>query len=151
MISEPLRPALSNARRVGWLMNRLNSVRADLLREALTPFGISARGLGLLMALDELPQPVSQQEISAALVLDQASVAIVAEHLQAKGLIVRHRDPRNRRRYAVELTAEGRRIFDAAWRESAEAEARMTDGLTEEEAATLRDLLQRIAAEHGII
>lgn len=132
-------------------MNRLNSVRADLLRESLAPFGISARGLGLLMALDELPQPVSQQEISAALVLDQASVAIVADQLQEKGLISRHRDPRNRRRYAVELTPEGRRVFDTAWRESAEVEARMTDGLNDEEAATLRDLLQRVAAEHGIL
>lgn len=151
MTVESQAQTLSVASEVGWLVNRLNSVRADLLREVMQPLGINARGSALLTAVAELPPPVSQQEISAALNLDQPSVASVADRLQDAGLISRRRDPRNRRRYAVELTDEGRQVLAQARVVGAAVEAEMRRGLDADEVMTLHALLTRLAVSHGIL
>ncbi len=104
----------------------------------------------MLKAVNELPAPVSQQAIAWALYLDQASVAIVADKLDADGLIVRRRDQSNRRRYVVELTEEGQQLVEQIKEPSRSIEVDMSRGLDEKETVLLRELLQRVAAAHGI-
>lgn len=140
----------SNRGDIGWLINRLNSVRAEQLAEALGRFGLTPRSSAVLKAVNELPAPVSQQAIAWALYLDQASVAIVADKLDADGLIVRRRDQSNRRRYVVELTEEGQQLVEQIKEPSRSIEVDMSRGLDEKETVLLRELLQRVAAAHGI-
>lgn len=135
----------------GWLINRLNQVRADRHKEKLEPLGLSARSSALLKALVILPQPVAQSEICEALVLDQASVAILAEGLESKGLIQRVRDPRDRRRYAVTLTPEGAKLQQEAERRSQQIRQELFDGMSPEDLGQLSSLLTSLASLRGII
>lgn len=135
----------------GWLINRLNQVRADRHKEKLEPLGLSARSAALLKALVVLPQPVAQSEICGALVLDQASVAIIAESLESKGLIERVRDPRDRRRYAVTLTESGAELQRESERRSQQVKEGLFDGMSPEDMDHLSALLTQLASKRGII
>jgi DNA-binding MarR family transcriptional regulator len=135
----------------GWLINRLNQVRADRYKEKLEPLGLSARSAALLKALVVLPQPVAQSEICEALVLDQASVAIIAESLESKGLIERVRDPRDRRRYAVTLTEAGAELQRESERRSQQVKEGLFEGMSPEDMGHLSALLTQLASKRGII
>lgn len=139
------------AEEIGWLMNRLNQLRADRLRVLLEPLGLSARSAAMLTAVASLPQPVAQFEVCRALVLDQASVAIIADALQKQGLIERTRDPQDRRRYAITLTETGLELQRRCAEQSGLAEKELLAGMPEGDVTTLRSLLTELATRRGII
>jgi DNA-binding MarR family transcriptional regulator len=61
-------------------------------------------------ALHELDTgvPLSQRDLAARLRLDKSTVSRMAADLERRGLVVRERDPANRRLYRLRLTDEGR-------------------------------------------
>jgi DNA-binding MarR family transcriptional regulator len=63
-------------------------------------------------ALHELDTeiPLSQQELAERLRLEKSSVSRLAAELERKQLLVRERDPDNRRQYRLRLTDRGRAI-----------------------------------------
>ena len=63
-------------------------------------------------ALHELDTdtPLSQQALADRLHLDKSSVSRMAAELARRGLIVRERDPDNRRFYRLRITPEGRAL-----------------------------------------
>jgi DNA-binding MarR family transcriptional regulator len=63
-------------------------------------------------ALHELDTgvPLSQQELAARLRLEKSTVSRLAAELERKGLLLRERDPGNRRLYRLRLTDEGRAV-----------------------------------------
>ena len=63
-------------------------------------------------ALHELDTsgPLSQRDLAERLRLEKSSVSRMAAEMERKGLLVRERDPDNRRSYRLRLTAEGRRL-----------------------------------------
>jgi DNA-binding MarR family transcriptional regulator len=63
-------------------------------------------------ALHELDTgvPLSQQELAARLHLEKSTVSRLAGELERKGLLVRERDPANRRLYRLRLSEEGRTV-----------------------------------------
>jgi DNA-binding MarR family transcriptional regulator len=75
--------------------------------------------LSQVFALHELDTgaPLSQNELARRLRLEKSSVSRLAAELERKGLLVRERDPDNRRLYRLRLTDAGR----AAHRDSAAA------------------------------
>jgi DNA-binding MarR family transcriptional regulator len=91
-------------------------------------------------------QPVSQREISDQLGLDASDVVGVLDILEAAHLVVRRRDPADRRRHAVVLTEAG----EAAARHlaviRAEAEDRALADLSPDERRQLAELLHRATA-----
>jgi DNA-binding MarR family transcriptional regulator len=135
----------------GWLINRLSRRRADMLIEALAPLNLSAREAAVLGAVRELPPPIAQLEIGAALALDQGSVAVILEHLERQGLLTRERDQGNRRRNVVVLTAEGRRFEERAAAATEAVEQQLLAALDDGERATLLHLLGALARSHDIV
>lgn len=78
--------------------------------------------LSKVFALHELDTGagLSQQELGARLHLDKSTVSRLAGELERSGLLVRERDPRNRRHYRLRLTPRGRELhaaMGAAFRE----------------------------------
>jgi DNA-binding MarR family transcriptional regulator len=61
-------------------------------------------------ALHELDTelPLSQRELGERLRLEKSSISRLAAEMERKGLLVRERDPRNRRLYRLRLTERGR-------------------------------------------
>jgi DNA-binding MarR family transcriptional regulator len=54
------------------------------------------------------PSPPSQQQLGERLRLEKSTVSRLAADLERRGLVVRERDPDNRRLYRLRLTDEGR-------------------------------------------
>jgi DNA-binding MarR family transcriptional regulator len=103
--------------------------------------------VGVLHAVAAL-EPVSQREVSDRLLLDPSDVVTLVDILERARLVERRRDPTDRRRYALEITAAGQ-LAVARLREIAqEANQEVLAPLDSGERSELEALLSRIVAHH---
>lgn len=84
---------------------------------------------------------LSQQELAEYMLLDSNAVVLLLNELEDQGYSVRRRDPEDRRRHTVELTAAGRQALVRAEKGRAGIEDELLRGLSSEEKASLRRLL----------
>jgi DNA-binding MarR family transcriptional regulator len=98
-----------------------------------------------LMALSYLRdhEGSPQQELAEALCMDANNVVLLLNELEALKHVTRLRDPNDRRRHLVELTASGRRALSSAERAQEGIEDEVLQALDAEERATLWRLLTR--------
>jgi DNA-binding MarR family transcriptional regulator len=87
---------------------------------------------------------VSQQDLESALMYDANSVVLILNELEAAGYSLRRRDPSDRRRHLVEITAAGRAAVDRAEKGRAKIEDEVLAGLSPEEREALRKLLRQV-------
>ena len=87
----------------------------------------------------------NNQEIGGLLSMDPATTATTVDDLERDGLLVRYREPDNRRKYAVELTAAGRRTLKRAERALDALEADALGELRAADRTQLRRLLGMLA------
>ena len=112
--------------------------------EASTPGGLRPRHLRALGILSE-QGPQSQQGLGEVLSLDPSNVVGLLNDLEERGLITRQRDPSDRRRHIVELSATGEEALSAAYVRLRLVEDGLLAALSVEERATLYHLLVRAA------
>ncbi|MCL2770220.1 MAG: MarR family winged helix-turn-helix transcriptional regulator [Solirubrobacterales bacterium] len=84
-----------------------------------------------------------QQELAEAFCMDANNVVLLLNELEDLGQIARRRDPADRRRHRVELTAAGRAALAGAERAQESIEHEVLGALDPEERATLWRLLTR--------
>lgn len=87
---------------------------------------------------------VSQQELETGLLMDANSVVLLLNETEAAGFSVRRRDPADRRRHMVELTAAGRTAVERAEKAREGIEDDVLSDLSPEERKALRKLLRRV-------
>jgi MarR family transcriptional regulator for hemolysin len=87
----------------------------------------------------------TQREIADDVGVEGPTLTHHLNRMEAAGLVTRARDPRNRRAHQVELTAEGELEFRTLLRRVQAFDRRLREGFTDDELATLRRLLQRLA------
>jgi DNA-binding MarR family transcriptional regulator len=138
-------PAL--AQQTGYLL-RVAFVRAGEIGAALVPEGMSVRFYGVLLTLTELG-PRSQHELSKLLHVNRTMMVALIDSMEGAGLVERRRNPSDRRSYALEPTASGRRALEELDTAVDRAEAELTGGLTAEEQHRLRELLTMIVVSGG--
>src|SRR5712664_2532978 len=86
----------------------------------------------------------TQQELENALFMDANSVVLILNELEAAQFSIRKRDPQDRRRHIVEMTAAGRRAIERADKARESLEDEVLAPLSAEERNTLRKLVQRV-------
>ncbi len=91
------------------LMDLVRAVGLLHLDEAVPGRPLSLSQSFALHELD-VDAPPSQADLAARLRLDKSSVSRLAADLERKGLLVRERDPDNRRLYRLRLTDRGRAL-----------------------------------------
>ncbi len=98
-----------------------------------------------LVALNLLREhgPLSQQALGEALTLDPSNVVGLLNELEERGLITRQRDPADRRRHIVSLSAAGQAELATTGGQLTAVEDEVLRGLSPAERATLYELLQR--------
>ncbi|HWY90964.1 MAG TPA: MarR family winged helix-turn-helix transcriptional regulator [Solirubrobacteraceae bacterium] len=84
-----------------------------------------------------------QQELAEALCMDANNVVLLLNELEDRRHVARRRDPTDRRRHLVELTAAGRRALRRAERAQESIEDEVLAALDAPERATLWRLLTR--------
>jgi DNA-binding MarR family transcriptional regulator len=130
--------------RYGVLLARLGQESTARFRRSLRPLNLGAQQFIVLKQLEAMGQ-TSQGALADALGIDYSNLAGVSAELYARGLIERTREECDRRRYAVELTSEGRRLLVDADAAVDSGEADMLSGLDDAEQAQLWELLRRVA------
>jgi len=119
---------------------------------ALQAYEIELRHLGVLGCLAEVG-PLSQRALVDRLQVDKSSMVYMIDELERQGLAVREKDERDRRSYAVRITAAGRERLAAAERTTRETMTGLLEPLSPAERQQLHDLLARFiehAAGEGV-
>ncbi len=100
------------------------------------------------VALDYLREhgSLAQQSLAEALHLDANNLVLLLNDLEPDGLVVRRRDPEDRRRHLVEITPAGVNALERAERGMESVEDEVFAGLSPDERCQLRELLRRALA-----
>lgn len=98
------------------LDRRLLELWVALYRKTRAQFRANSDRYGLTSAqsdvLQELVEPRAQRELARRLEVDASAVSVVVGQLEARGLVERTTDERDRRVRLVSRTAAGRQILD---------------------------------------
>lgn len=111
--------------------------------DALREVELSGTQYVMLAVLDE-SEPGSQLELARLCGKAPGMVVGILDELEERGIVDRGRDPQDRRRSVVRLTASGRTVLAAADRVVAGVEAKLMSDLSAAERAELHDLLRRV-------
>lgn len=133
-------------KQLGFLLARHGRIMNTRLRRALDSSGLNPRHAVLLCRLDE-SGPISQQGLIEILSIDASALVAVLNDLEHEGLAERRRDPSDRRRHIVEITAEGKRAAASIEVAVADVEREAFAGFSADELRQLHGLLSRIHAE----
>ncbi len=114
--------------------------RGDAL---LAGIGLKIRHFGPLFAIDRLG-PCPQLQLAQYLDITEPAAAEVVDELVLAGLVARGQDPRDRRRYALELTRLGRQRLRVARGVVEKLNADVQDTLGADGVRDLRTLLTKL-------
>jgi MarR family transcriptional regulator for hemolysin len=92
---------------------------------------------------------VMQRDIAAAVGIEDATLTHHLNRMERAGLVIRRREPANRRNQLVELTFDGEELFARMLTTVRAFDRRLRAGLTAEELDQLRTLLRRLRANAG--
>src|ERR1700712_3067700 len=88
---------------LGYLLKHAHLQLEAATTEALSPFGIDPRALGVLRVLASR-EPTSQQEVAQLRSVDRTTMVALLDGLEGRGVISRRPHPTDRRRNVVEMT-----------------------------------------------
>jgi DNA-binding MarR family transcriptional regulator len=125
------------------------AIRLSRLVYRLATEDVLGMRLKQFIALSTLSQTpgMGQRPFGESLHLDPNNTVLMLNDLEAAGWAERRRDPMDRRRHTVELTAGGRKALTRAERALDGLEEDVLDALSPQERATLRELLARAVAD----
>jgi DNA-binding MarR family transcriptional regulator len=128
---------------LGYLLKHAHHQLEAASTEALEPFGIDQRSLGVLRVLASR-EPTSQQEVAQLLGVDRTTMVALLDTLEGKGIVSRRPLEEDRRRNVVELTDAGRTVFAAAEAATKSAEEKFVATANPRDATLLRETLHLI-------
>src|SRR6476619_1176397 len=147
--TEARKQALHFAQTTGMLLIKLCRVAEARFKEALKPTELTPKHLGVLFEVRA--NPTSQQLLCETIDVDASKLVGILNDLEEDGLVVRRRDPEDRRRHIVELTKEAQARLAKAEKVAKAVEEEFFAGLDADERAQLRLLLARVADTTGVI
>ena len=132
----------------GVLLLKIGKAAERRFEKALKPLGLTPRHLGVLFEVQACP--TSQQALIEMVGVDPSKLVGLLNDLEADGLIVRKRDPEDRRRHIVEVSGKGSARLEAAKETAAVVEEELLAGLDADQRAELLVLLAQVADSSGI-
>ena len=132
----------------GMLLVKIGKAAERRFAEALKPTGLTPRHLGVLFEVQA--RPTSQQALIETIGVDPSKLVGLLNDLEADGLIVRRRDPDDRRRHIVEVSEKGSVQLAKAKKIVAAVEVDLLTGLDEDQIEQLLVLLAQVADSSGI-
>jgi len=130
-----------------FLLKRLGFAAKERSMSAYEQVGLHPYHHAVLIALGEGSHE-TQGSIADALGYDRGQLVGLLDELEKRGLVERRRDPQDRRRHLVSLTADGKRMLSGLNKVARENEDAFLDPLTDAERETLHELLLKLAKKH---
>ena len=132
----------------GMLLVKVGRALQRRFNDVLKPSELTPRHL---QVLDELRQgPMSQQALADRVGVDPTKLVGLLNDLEGQHLVLRRRDPVDRRRHIVENSRAGEARVDAALAAAAAVEDELLAALDSEQRAQLRELLIVVAESSGL-
>jgi DNA-binding MarR family transcriptional regulator len=138
-------PTVPLTERTAFLANKVGQLLLGRVEAGMQELGLSSRSYFVLTAVDP-ETPRSQQDISQMLTIDPTTMGSIVDDLEARGLVVRTRNARDRRRYDLTLSDAGVATLAAAHDSLAATERDFFSPLSGKQRAELHGLLQRLVA-----
>jgi DNA-binding MarR family transcriptional regulator len=133
---------------LGYLLKHAHLALEQQTDAALADMGLTARDLGVLRVIAG-GEARSQQEVAAVLGVDRTSMVALLDALESRGIVARKPAEQDRRRNVIELTPDGRSLFQRAEQRSTEAEQAFTAALGDTGGARLRQALRAVLDAGG--
>src|SRR2546421_371995 len=130
-----------------FLLKRLGFTAKEKAMREYESTGLSPYHHAILVALEEDTHE-TQGSIADALGYDRGQLVGLLDELEERGLVERRRDPNDRRRHVVSLTADGKKALQKLRALSKRIEDQFLAPLSEAERAKLHTLLLRLAEKH---
>lgn len=133
----------------GFLIAQVGALGSRMFASRIAALGVSAAQSGLLRAVAR-EQGRSQTALAAELGVRPSRLVVLVDELESDGLVERRPHPTDRRQRGVFLTGNGRGRLDDLRRAATEHERDLCRSLSVDERERLRELLSRIADDHGL-
>src|SRR4051812_9957632 len=146
-IQPRLRPPEELLASTGFLLKKLGWAMKERGHRALEPTGANPQHYAVLSVLAQ-GACTSQATIADSLGWDRSQLVGLLDELEERGYVVRKRDPEDRRRHLVSLTAEGEQALAGLRTTFKEVEREFLAPLDQDEQRTLHELLRRLASAH---
>lgn len=130
-----------------FLLKRLGFAAKDRGMAAYEREGVHPYHYGILLALDEGGHE-TQGAIADALGYDRGQLVGLLDEIEERGLIERRRDPNDRRRHVVQMTADGKRKLRRLRTLARELDDDFLEPLDDAEREQLHALLLKLAEKH---
>jgi DNA-binding MarR family transcriptional regulator len=128
----------------GFLLDRASRRLRGEREKAMRRLGLEPRCVRMLVPLDSA-QPCTQEHLAALLGVTSPTIIAAIDELHASGLILRGRNPADRREHQLTLTPGGEAYLGKALQAEDHAQDRLASLLGTAETTELNDLLTRIA------
>jgi MarR family transcriptional regulator for hemolysin len=129
---------------IGQLLHRAASTVSREFDDALAAAGGSRPTWLVLLALT-VNSHANQRQLAEFVGIRGATLTHHLNSMESSGLVVRERDPANRRSHIVRRTPAGEEMFLRLREAAAAFDRRLRRGVSAEELETLRSLLERLA------
>ena len=141
----PIPPGAPRHARAAYLLTRVGRTQASRFAERMRSIGLRPKHFAVLNAI-ALSGGGSQQELGGRMGLDPSGLVGAIDELEGMGLVERRRDPADRRRYVLALTADGTATLRRARRLVSDGARDLLGALDDDEVDTLVELLGKVAA-----
>lgn len=145
VVNDIVRTPIELLRSPSFLLKRLGTIAKEKTVEAYEEAGASAYSYAVLAVLEEGTRE-TQATIADALCYDRSYLVGLLDELEQGGLIERRRDPADRRRHVVSMTASGRKELARLRAVHESVDKDLFSVLTASERKTLEGLLAKLAA-----
>jgi len=133
-------PLLTSA---GYLLLKAGTHFHAEIDATLEAVGLNGRQL-LVLTFTGGEEHLSQQMLSVRMGLDPTIIVALVDDLEDRGLVARERDPDDRRRHRLRITAKGRKLHATAVAAVTRAEKSFLAPLDRAERDTMRRLLVEV-------
>ena len=138
------RPPEPLASAPGFLLSWNGQRTAHKFAAALEPLGLRPHHFGVMTLIETHPG-CAQRDLVTRSLIDPSSMVAVIDELEQLGFAERRQHPDDRRKRAVHLTPQGRRILERARVAAMQTAEEMFAPLDKSERETLRILLRKLA------
>ena len=131
--------------RLLWFVKRAEQATQQAKERALRELGITPAQQQALTVLSE-HEAITSAELARQCQVTPQTMTSTVNRLEAHGLLTREPHPVHKTLIELRLTRQGRGLFERADAKVAELDARLGTGLSAADLATLKSLLDRVAA-----
>ncbi|HEY3996146.1 MAG TPA: MarR family transcriptional regulator [Mycobacterium sp.] len=134
---------------IAFLLAQLGHHATTLFAERVATLGLTPPHAGILRAIAAEPGR-SQQALSTQLGMLPSRVVVYVDELEERGFLERRANPKDRRLYALHLTAAGKKLLRKLSQLARQHELELTSALDPEQYSALRGLLSTVAKQQGL-